>query len=158
MSNVRERDENCRKSLLEFSGKAVIVKEVLRKLLPPITNKKNKQLLRKKAKIQTHHQQVKEHSFVPQVSLHSFKGKKGNILALLAAANVPQNHPTSRRNPEKEEGTNPEKPRWIPQHEKRQQRPNRPTKGKIKKTKKQASLDQDRTSENQGGQPCLAVF
>ena len=50
MSNVSERDENCRKSLLEFSGKAIIVKEVPRKLLPPITNKKNKELLRKKSK------------------------------------------------------------------------------------------------------------
>lgn len=47
---MSERDENCRKSLLEFSGKAVTVKEVLRKLLPPITNKKNKQLIRKKQK------------------------------------------------------------------------------------------------------------
>lgn len=51
MSNVRERYENCRKSLLEYSGKAIIVKEVLQKLLPPITNKKNKRSLRKKTKI-----------------------------------------------------------------------------------------------------------
>lgn len=42
MSNVRERCENCKKSLLEFSGKASIVKVVLQKFLPPITNKKNK--------------------------------------------------------------------------------------------------------------------